>query len=56
MVAENSNNKILKNELPQHCCNEAFETSDTFLLVPRPSAPLLCNFMLAPYVSKRKDC
>ena len=38
-IAENTNNNILMNEQSQHCCNKKFETPDTFLLVPRPSAP-----------------
>ena len=54
-IAENVNNKILKNE-PSQRCNKEFKMPDTFLLVPRPSAPPLCNFMLAPYVSKKNDC
>ena len=44
-IAENTNNKILKNMPSQCCSNEVFETPDTFLLVPRPSTPPLCNFM-----------
>ena len=36
-IAENTNNEILKNVPSQCCCNEAFKTPDTFLLVPRPS-------------------
>ena len=32
----------------QCCCNGAFETPDTFLLVPRPSPLLLCNFTYKP--------
>ena len=40
-VAENMNNKILKNVPSQCYCNKAFETPDIFLLVPRPRA---CNF------------
>ena len=36
-IAENANNKIVKNEPSQHCCNEEFETPDTFLLVPNPA-------------------
>ena len=47
-IAENTNNKILKNVPSQCCCNGAFETPDTFLLVPRPSPPLLCNFTYKP--------
>jgi len=35
-ISENAN-KILKKEPSQGCCNEEFETPDTFLLVPRPS-------------------
>ena len=31
-IAENVNNKILKNEPSQCCCNKEFETPDTFLL------------------------
>ena len=46
-IAENVNNKILKNVPSQRCPNEAFETPDTALLVPRPSVPPLCNFTLA---------
>ena len=53
--AENLNNKTLRNELSQRCCNKEFEMPDTFLLIPRPSVPPLCNFILAPYVSKRSD-
>ena len=44
-IVENANNKILKNELSQHRCNEEFETNDTFLLIPRPRVPRLCNFI-----------
>ena len=40
--AENVN-KTLKNEL-QCCCNKEIEMPNTTLLVPRPSAPLLCKF------------
>ena len=43
--------KVLKKEPSQRCCNEEFETPDTFLLVPRPSAPPLSNFTLAPLKS-----
>ena len=42
--AENANNKLPKNEPSQRFCNEEVETRDTFLLVPRPSAPPFCNF------------
>jgi len=35
-ISENAN-KILKKEPSQGCCDEEFETPDTFLLVPRPS-------------------
>ena len=50
-IAENTDKQILKNVSSQCCCNEdneTFETPDTFLLVPRPSAPPLCNFTQAP--------
>ena len=36
-IAENANNKIVKNEPSQHCCNEEFEKPDTYLLVPDPA-------------------
>ena len=36
-IAENANNKIVKNEPSQHCWNKEFETPDTFLLVPDPA-------------------
>ena len=39
-------NKILKKEPSQQYCNEEFETPDTFLLVPRPSAPPLFRVMI----------
>jgi len=35
-ISENAN-RILTKEPSQGCCNEEFETPDTFLLVPRPS-------------------
>ena len=37
IIAENTNNKILKNVPSQCCFNETFE-------IPRPSAPPLCDF------------
>ena len=54
-IAENMNNKILNSKPSQHCCNKEFETPEfPFLLVPRPSTSLLCNFTLAPYDLNRK--
>ena len=44
-IAENAN-KILKKEPSQQYWNEEFETPDTFLLVPRPSAPPLFRVMI----------